>query len=617
MQLLKSILITGLIGTCGLAVQPGYAQLITQAPPPPVPIADEPETSETDLSLDAPQPTPATITEIESPQSQDPGDAATVDEPLEISDVPPPIAPTQPVPTETDSSTPSPVDPPTTPDTPSLPNPDVPTAPSPGQDVEPTPTSSSLSVSPSTPRTFEFQGEDVPTVLRLLARQAGINLVVSEMVQGVITMRLQDVTALQAIDVIVTSKGLAMDLIENVYYVKTAGEKAAEPTESQSYTFSFARAEAVAPLLASQLQSKSSAPQVDPRTNTIFYREAKSNVDAIRNFLAQVDKPTKQVMVEARLVETSANPRQAYGINWGGVVGSADSPQTFRYGGSNPDSLEFNNGNPQLDDFVRNASSSLTPFLGQVSILSVPQMSVTLQLLNEDSDAEFLANPRIVTADNQEATIQIVTNRPVPSLNFNEQTATAEFGGFDNYTFGSTLVVRPSVNKNNFITMSVRPEISNSNQDVNFQFGGANVSAPIIDTRTLESNVLIKSGFTLAIGGLLQDQTTKERTKVPVAGDIPILGYLFQQTTNSRSKRNLLIFVTPTVIDSETGTGLEDQVYGLRYSGEEFADPNGWLNNAKGVYRLVPTEDRSIASEYPVPGVPQPPRFQQTATPRE
>ena len=142
-------------------------------------------------------------------------------------------------------------------------------------------------------------------------------MVVSEAVTGTVTMRLEDVTALQAIAIIVKAKGLFMVTIDNVYYIKTPAEKTAEPTESASYQFSYARAKETAPLLAAQLSSKD-APQVDERTNTIFYRETRSNIDNIRKLLVQIDKPTKQVMIEARLVEVTANPKQAYGINWGG-----------------------------------------------------------------------------------------------------------------------------------------------------------------------------------------------------------------------------------------------------------------------------------------------------------
>jgi type IV pilus secretin PilQ/predicted competence protein len=499
----------------------------------------------------------------------------------------------------------------------------------------------------------EFQGDDVGAVLRLLARQAKINMVVSEAVIGTVTMRLEDVTALQAVSIIVKAKGLFLDKIENVYYIKTAAERTAEPTESDSYQFSYARAKETAPLIAAQLSSKD-APQVDERTNTIFFRETRGNIDNVRKLLVQIDKPTKQVMIEARLVEVTANPKQSYGINWSGVVGGASNPKQFNFGGSTLGTNKLVDAqtvtpnpvpggppilSPRLDangipiqgtnigslpaavnppiDFLRDASNGLKAIGGQFAILSVPQMSVTLQALNEDSDAEFLANPRVVTADNMQAKIEIIRSQPVPQLNFNEQTATAVFGGFQDKKFGNTLVVKPSVNKDNFITLAVKPEISNKVGDQLFSIpggSGGTVASPIIDTRSLDSNVLIKSGDTLAIGGLLQDEVSKSRTKVPIVGDIPFLGYLFQSRQNTRVKRNLLVFVTPTIIDQHYGTGLEDQVSGLHHSGEEFADPNGWRNNAKGAVRVVPTSNRHVAADYPKPGTPPAPARTESET---
>jgi type IV pilus assembly protein PilQ len=459
----------------------------------------------------------------------------------------------------------------------------------------------------------EFQGDEVGQVLRLLARQAKVNMVVSEAVTGNVTMRLEDVTALQAISIIVKAKGLFMDKIENVYYIKTAGERIAEPTESDSYQFSYSRAKDVAVLIASQLASKD-PPQVDERTNTLFFRETRSNIDNIRKLLVTIDKPTKQVMIEARLVEVTANPKQSYGINWAGVVGSSTNPQTIKYSGTNG-KTDPATGQLIPDDFTLGKTTNPNLFhsnlanlaAGQFSILTVPQMSVTMQALNEDSDAEFLANPRIVTADNQQAKIEISRNQPVPNLTFNEQTAQAVFSGFQDKKFGNTLLVRPSVNKDNFITLAVKPEISNKVGDQGFDFQGTHLTSPIIDVRTLDSNVLIKSGDTLAIGGLVQDQITKTRTKVPLVGDVPGLGYLFQSRGNERVKRNLLVFVTPTIIDQRYGTGLEDQVSGVHHAGEEYADPNGWRNNAKGAVRLVPTSNRQLAADYAKPGIPPAP----------
>jgi type IV pilus assembly protein PilQ len=483
----------------------------------------------------------------------------------------------------------------------------------------------------------EFQGDDVGAVLRLLARQAKINMVVSEAVVGTVTMRLEDVTALQAVSIIVKAKGLFLDKIENVYYIKTGAERTAEPTESDSYQFSYARAKDTAPLIAAQLSSKD-APQVDERTNTIFFRETRGNIDNVRKLLTQIDKPTKQVMIEARLVEVTANPKQSYGINWGGVLGGSTSAQTLKFAGSQPAGPPTTSINPVTGavttvpgappaftvdtngkllgkDFF--FDKALNVLGGQFAILSAPQLSVTMRALNEDSDAEFLANPRVVTADNMQAKIEIIRSQPVPQMNFNEQTATAVFGGFQDKKFGNTLVVKPSVNKDNFITLAVKPEISNKIGDQLFTVpggSGGTVASPIIDTRSLDSNVLIKSGDTLAIGGLLQDEVTKSRSKVPIMGDIPVLGYFFQERLNARVKRNLLVFVTPTIIDQHYGTGLEDQVSGLHNTGEEYADPNGWRNNAKGAIRLVPTSNRHVAADYPKPGTPPAPARTESET---
>ena len=546
---------------------------------------------------------------------------------------PPAVPPVAPAPAGT---APAPIEPP-------INLPLVPPPPPPASDLAP-----NSGLAPTATRLNEFQGDEVSLVLRTLARQARINIVVSDKVAataGPVTMRIEDKTPLEAIEVIVAAKGLVMDELNGVYFVKTQEERAKEPTESASFTLSYAQAKDILPLLQSQLQS-AIAPQFDQRTNTLFYREAKSNLERINLFLEAIDKPTKQVMIEARLVEVNANPTQSYGINWAGVLGGAASPQTFRYGGSDPGepptyvldasgrpvatpgkpaqgSFDTNTGRLIGRDFFLNGQTAggfLDSLAGQFAILSVPQFSATLRLLNEDRDAEFLANPRIVTANNLKAEIKIVRNQPVPQLNFNEQTAQAVFSGFQDKEFGNTLTVTPSINKDDYVSLVVKPEISNKVGDATFTFSGSVVTSPIIDRRTLESNVLIKSGDTLAIGGLLQDEQTKASNKVPILGDIPILGYLFQEKLNARTKRNLLIFVTPTIIKQGYGTGLEPQVSGLSHSGEEYADPNGWRNNAKGALRLTPTSHRQLAADLPKPGVAKAPRkvgYKVNATSRE
>lgn len=528
---------------------------------------------------------------------------------------------------------PAPIEPPLTPDTtsgtaaaPASPDQQAGTVPVTSSTSAPVATGTNATPIPATHSVNDFQGDDLAQVFRLLARQAKISLFVSPKVTGTVTVRLENKTPLEAIQIIAENNNLIFEEQKGgIFSIKTQDEKAKEPTVAQSYTFSYAMADKIQPLLNSQLGS--AASQIDPRTNTVFYQVAKSNIDNIKLFLATVDQPTRQVMIEARLVEVTANPQQSYGVNWAGVVGSAGSPQVVSYGattgqtssssssgggGSSSSSSggttqtpvgPFALGDGSSTNFLKSLTHLGTLATGQIAILSVPQMSLAMQYLNEDSDAEFLANPRIVTANNQKATIQIVRNQPVPELQFNAQTATAQFSGFQDKTFGNTLTVLPSINKDNFVSLAVKPEISNKVADASFTFSGATVVSPVIDTRTLESNVLIKSGDTLAIGGLLQDELTKTSNKVPGFGDIPIVGYVFQSHQNVRTKRNLLVFVTPTIINQGYGTGLEDQVSGLNYSGDEYANPNGWRNNAKGAFRIKPTSNRQISADYPKPGV--------------
>ena len=228
---------------------------------------------------------------------------------------------------------PAPIDPPILPSTPQS---TVPSVPAPGDATAASGVPAASTIAPTSGRLNEFQGDEIGLVLRTLARQAKMNVVISDKVAtaaGTVTMRIEDRTPKEAIDIIVTSKGLVMDELSGVFFIKTQEERAKEPTESGSYTFSYAQAKDVQTLLQAQLQS-SVAPQVDARTNTVFYREAKSNLAKIKLFLESVDRPTQQVMIEARLVEVTANPKQSYGINWAGVVGGSATPQTFRYGGT-------------------------------------------------------------------------------------------------------------------------------------------------------------------------------------------------------------------------------------------------------------------------------------------
>jgi len=229
------------------------------------------------------------------------------------------------------------------------------------------------------------------------------------------------------------------------------------------------------------------------------------------------------------------------------------------------------------------------PWNFPIALLNAGDAQIVFSFLNSDTDTELLANPRVVTTDNGKARISIATEFPIPSFAFSEQTASLQVNGFSYKDIGIILNVLPRINKDDFVTLEVTPEASSSTENATLQSGGGTaVQIPIINTRTATTTVLIKSGNTLAIGGLMRQDVSDSYTKVPVVGDMPVLGPLFRSKSLSKTKRDLLIFLTPTIVrgDSQT-TGYEQYVNGLPK--REVYTNDKWLpkDNAKPKVRNV------------------------------
>jgi type II secretory pathway component GspD/PulD (secretin) len=274
--------------------------------------------------------------------------------------------------------------------------------------------------------------------------------------------------------------------------------------------------------------------------------------------IEQLDTQTPQVLIEAKFVETTKNPRKDLGINWSDTLLNHQiqlrrpDPTSAIKDPSNPSPLEFSKS------LAGGAWSMPTV------ILDAGEATVVFSFLSQDTDTELLANPRVVTTDNGKARIAIATQYPIPSFAFSEQTASLQINGFNYKDIGIILDVLPRINKNDFVTLEVTPEASSSTENATLQSGGGSaVQIPIINTRTATTTVLIKSGNTLAIGGLMRQDSSDGYTKVPLMGDAPLIGPLFRSKSLSKTKRDLLIFLTPTIVRPESQTGYEKYVNGF------------------------------------------------------
>jgi len=404
---------------------------------------------------------------------------------------------------------------------------------------------------------------DIQNVLRTLSAKAGVNLILGDEVTGKVTVNLKGVSYEQAMQLIAESKGYAYVKDNNIVKIKSRESLDVEPIELRVYTLAYAKADDVKKTLDPVL-TKQGKIVVDARSNTLVLSDTPSNLSKLMPLIKSLDTETPQVLIEAKFIETVKNPTKNLGIDWSGtLLGHQISATGFRTApGADPTQPTSYATDPisgaNLTGFSIEKSLNGGPWNAPYALLNPGNASIVLNYLNQDTDSKLLANPRVVATDNVKTRISIAEQYPIPNFSFSEQTASLQISGFDYKDIGIILTVTPRVNRNDYVTMDVQPEASSSTQNATLQSGGGNsVSIPIINTRTAQTTVLIKSGNTLAIGGLMRMDVSDNYTKVPLMGDAPLLGPLFRNKSLSKTKTDLLIFLTPTIVHPDQQTGYE------------------------------------------------------------
>jgi len=490
--------------------------------------------------------------------------------------------------------------------------PPIPTTPS----VSPSPSSTISTNGTTTVSTtkkkqiLSFENADLRVVLQALAKQAGMSLIIPEDVKGSVTAPLVDIPIDKAMKTILESRGYSLIELDGVYQVKSRASISEEPTKTEVYQFTNATAKEAKPTV-DKLLTKSGNAQLDDRSNSLIITDVPSNLAKVMPIIQTLDAATPQVLIETKLMEMTRNPQEAIGVNW-------QSLASYQISLASPDLVTTGSGSSQLSSgrlitgvtrsgdagAIGSANAGrrggvLTPIglagYPMAAVLDAPAFSTTLSFLMQDSDTELLGSPKVITADNKEAVIRIATQEPIPNFTFNQQTASFVISGFEFKDVGNILTVTPHVNKENFITLDVAPQVSTAQTGANgrsFALPGGTVIIPLISIRTLNSRVMVKSGNTLALGGLLESNSTRAYTKVPYLGDIPIIGDFFRSHSFSKTKRNLLIFITPTIISPGEKSGLEDQYAYLKETSEDerFAYRKSFVGNAKPRDQFVPYE---------------------------
>jgi type IV pilus assembly protein PilQ len=399
---------------------------------------------------------------------------------------------------------------------------------------------------------LNFQDIPVRTVLQLIADFNGFNLVITDSVSGNITLSLEDVPWEQALDIILKVKGLGKRMDGNVLMIAPAAELAAKertqlesekeveelsPLYAEYIQINYAKAANIATMLSGtkvSLLSARGAVSIDQRTNTLLLKDTAAVIDSVKEMIAVLDVPVRQVVIEARMVTVSDSVGEELGVKWGLTAAGGDTTTSGTLEGiedttSLDDRLNVNLG-------VADAAGSIA---FQVAKLADGELlDLELSALESENKAEIIASPRITTANQQTAYIEQGTEIPYVESASSGATSVA----FKKAVL--SLEVTPQITPDNKVILDLVITQDSVGEYVSTSTG----TAVSIDTQEISTQVLVENGETLVLGGIYQQQITTNIDKVPLLGDIPYLGFLFSSSVENSSKSELLIFVTPRIV---------------------------------------------------------------------
>jgi len=408
---------------------------------------------------------------------------------------------------------------------------------------------------------LNFQDIEVRSVLQLLADFTNLNLVVSDTVQGKLTLRLKNVPWDQALDIILQTKALDKREAGNVIMIAPAEEIANRerialegqkqkvelaPLRTEFFQANYAKAEELAELLKSgtgSILSERGSVSVDNRTNTLLINDTSDQLAEIRALVHRLDVPIRQVLIESRIVIATDDFNKDLGVRWGiNRNTTTNDGEGFAVSGNqlgidnliDQEPLGQERFNVNLP--ATNAAGSLSLALARLPFGTL--LELELSAMQAEGQGEVISSPRVITANQHEAYIE--QGVEIPYLEASSSGATSV--SFRKAVLG--LKVKPQITPDDRIVMDLQV-----NRDtVGEIFGAGNLQVPSIDTRELSTQVLVDNGETIVLGGVYEQRLLDSKDSVPFFSDLPLVGKLFQRTRKEDDKSELLVFVTPKIV---------------------------------------------------------------------
>ena len=412
---------------------------------------------------------------------------------------------------------------------------------------------------------LNFQNIEVRAVLQLIADFTGINMVVSDTVAGNLTLRLKNVPWDQALDIVLKTKGLGKRVSGNVMLIAPTEEIAARekleleaskqivelaPLINETIQINYAKATEIAALIRSKEQSFMSARgniTIDTRTNKPLVQDTAENVDLIIALVEELDIPIRQVLIESRIVLASTSFSRELGVKFGLSSETTSGSRSIATAGTIEQAAGWNEaGNqpslPQRLNVNLPAPSSGAGTIG-LAIAKLPfgtLLDLELSAAQSEGKSETVSSPKVITANQQEALIESGSEIPYQEASSSGATSTS----FKKAVL--SLKVTPQITPDDRVVM----DLAVNKDSPDFANAGPN-NIPPINTQSVTTQVLVDNGETVVLGGIYEQTKSKSINRVPFFGDLPLVGVLFRNKTESNDKQELLIFVTPKLLKEE------------------------------------------------------------------
>jgi len=505
-----------------------------------------------------------------------------------------------------------------------------------------------------------FDGVPLPDAIRTLALQAGLNIQFDpKLINAVgpdghpvtpptVTEKRHKLTAMQALQALLDNWGWQMvwDARTKIGRITAKDASALEPLVVTVVALRYANPTNMIALVLPTLSTRSTI-SADSRTRQLIVRTTEKELAGAEALIAKLDSATRQVLVEAKIFETSKDINSAKGVDWSGTLaaqhvsfgngltsgttvagtqvnsGTAGASTTLSPGGStitgtgsSAASILSSNvstfttsilGSPAAGGgFTANTSRGINP---SIAFLNADGLQAVLSFLNTDTDTKTIASPRGVALDGSPTELMVINNVPIfqqtqsaPAAGAAQGLATVEpvydktVGGTILNEVGVKLTVTPKIAGPTNVLLEVRPEISQQQGQVSQTLNGQNNTAPIFSRTRIVTQASVPSGYTLVLGGLDQDVATKNFTKVPFLGDLPGVGYVFRSDNKTHSKQTILIFVTPTIIRDQDFQPSESKFLKRKQESPSGIGEPPWDTGAP--YDWTKPENNGIAPEY-------------------